>query len=426
MKNKLLFNKLKQLESPDATYEPQKYPIILKHGNGPYVWDVDGNKYIDFCAGFGALALGHNHNSLKKLFKKYSSISNNLVHGFSDIYASETKVKLLETIKQFLPKYLTKGAIVLSGSQAIEYALKTAMLASKKFGFICFKGGYHGLDFGALHCTYDPYFKKPFKKFLSHKNIIFCDYNSSIELLEQQIIAGYQKLENAKIGTAAIIVEPIQGRAGVIIPEQMWLRKLHELCKKLKIYLIFDEIYTGFGRCGIHSFAHILECDIVCYGKILGGGFPIAACFAKEDIINHWPKCNSEALHTGTFFGHPFCTHASLTFLKEYKKLQLHKKSKINGKLALTYLYKNLIELPIIKDVRGKGLMIAIEFKKPFIGIKIMEILKKNFNIIAIASGKKGESLTITPPLNIEWQILKKGCDKIIKCCKELISIKGA
>jgi 4-aminobutyrate aminotransferase/(S)-3-amino-2-methylpropionate transaminase len=348
------------------------------------------------CAGFGVLSLGHNSDIQKEVFR--ASVEEDLVtHGMGDVYPSEDKVELLSCIGHILPKYLAKGSLALSGGQAVEIAVKTAQLATKKRGFISFEGSYHGLDLGILALTSREDFKAPFQPWLADHYVKELPFACHLDLVEAAI-----KRQNTPggHGCAAVIVEPIQGRAGIRIPPSGWLEGLSAICQEQGVLLIFDEIFSGLGRCGQMTFADRVACDILCLGKALGGGLPLSACFARQEVMDAWPLNHGEAIHTGTFFGHPLSCRLGRANLAEIVKGGWISRAEAFGQEMLADLKVDIGSHPRVKDIRGMGMMIGIELNEAGLGAVWMDKLRVA-GVIALASGMQGQGISLTPALNL-------------------------
>lgn len=409
MKNKELMDRLKAVECRDSTYRPRKDPLIFSKAKGSLIWDVEGREYIDLCAGFGALPLGHASDALMEVSKGFSHDRPIVEHAMGDVYPSEEKILFLETLKSMLPSHYELGAVALSGGQAVEIALKTAMLATKRAGFIVFDDAYHGLDLGVLPLTGREDFRSPFKNWLTESLVVRLPYGCS----KNKIIEAIKSL--SVHGLAAIVAEPIQGRAGVNAPPEGWLGSLAEIAHEHGGLLIFDEVFTGFGRIGKISTAETVDADLSCFGKAIGGGFPISACFAKKNVMNAWPESPGEALHTGTFFGHPFSAAVGRRTLLELEKQNLAHRSKELGEKTKAWLQTALGSHPLVKDIRGQGLMIGVEFTKAGLAATLMDDLRSQ-GVIVLPSGSTGATLSITPALNIPEALLKSAIDQIAQC----------
>ena len=393
---------LQRWESRDASYTQAQPPLVFERARGSRVWDAEGRAFIDMCAGFGVLSLGHNSQVQAEVFR--STVDEGwVVHGMGDVYPSRDKIEILALLGSLLPSYLAKGSLALSGGQAVELAVKTALLASRKRGFITFEGSYHGLDLGILPLTSRQDFKDPFQAWLADHYVKELPFACPLALVEAAI---EKQNASGSYGCAAIIVEPIQGRAGIRIPPDGWLKSLSELCKKHKVLLIFDEIYTGLGRCGQLSFADQIDCDILCLGKALGGGLPLSACFARKEVMDCWPLNQGEAIHTGTFFGHPLSCRLGQATLRAIVQGELLTRARVFGETMREDLRRRLGSHPSLHAIRGQGMMIGIELKQAGMGARWMDVLRAH-GVIALANGMAGQGLALTPALNLpeaDWQ----------------------
>lgn len=417
MKNQTWIDRLKVVECQDSSFLAANPPLVFQSAGGSTVWDADDLPYIDLCAGFGVLALGHAHEVSRGVFKRHAALSGQapLMHAMGDVYPSTKKIELMEALVGLLPEHLTKAALALTGGQAVELAVKTAILATKSTGFIVFQGAYHGLDLGLLPLVSREDFREPFASWQKRGNVVRLEYGCSAEALR----AGIQQLKDAGVGFAGIIVEPVQGRAGVRIPPQGWLQLLKEQCVSENGLLIFDEIFTGLGRTGRVTFASEIKCDLLCLGKALGGGMPLSACVGTEKAMSAWPQNQGEAIHTGTFFGHPLSCEMALATLAYMKRENLFERSRVVGEEVLAYLRDVFGPHEAVKDIRGEGLMMAIEFKEDGFGVRLMDALRSK-GVIALCSGEKGQCLSITPALTIDRPVLKEAIDRIRTTLNEL------
>jgi 4-aminobutyrate aminotransferase-like enzyme len=406
-KNSDYMERLKQAECRDSTYRPSTSPLVFARAKGAVIWDVEGREYIDLCAGFGALPLGHASEALLAVTKSFGEAKPIMDHAMGDVYPSEEKILFLETLKSMLPTSYKLGAVALSGGQAVEIALKTAMLKTKNTGFIVFSDAYHGLDLGVLPLTAREDFRAPFKGWLSEQNIVRLPYGAPKSAVQRAARSF------GPSGLAAIVAEPIQGRAGVKPPPEGWLAMLAAVAHDHQGLLIFDEVFTGFGRIGQISTAETVDADISCFGKAIGGGFPISATFAKEDVMNAWPESPGEAIHTGTFFGHPFSAAVGRRTLMEIQRQNLALRSKELGEATRQWLEQKLAGHTKVKAIRGQGLFIGIEFTEAGYGAKLMDDLRPK-GVIVLPSGPDGSVVSITPPLNIEEGTLTNALEILV------------
>jgi len=379
-----LSGKLREHESRNVTYIDPSWPVFWDRAEGTNVWDVDGNRFLDFTSAFGVAGLGHRNSEVVAAMQAQSG---KLLHGMGDVHPTALKVDLCARLSEmtFERWGAGKGKVVLSNSgfEAIESALKTARLATGKAGILAFSNGYHGLGYGSLLGTDLEKFRGPFVDQLA-------------EVTTRLPYGEFGDPDPAGIG--AVLVEPIQGRGGKVIPPPEFLAKLRDWCDRHGVVLIFDEIYTGFHRSG-----KLFACewdgvvpDLICVGKAMSGGFPISACVGKAEVMDAWPESTGEALHTSTFLGHPVGCAMALTSLeileREETVLMVAKAGRVLGEKL-----KGL-RWPTIQEVRGRGLMWGVEFKENA-GPLLARLLQKG--LIFLADGPGGNVLSFTPPFII-------------------------
>lgn len=403
-----LFSRLLARECPDSTYRPKSHPLVLDRALGSLIYDADGREYIDLCAGFGVLPFGHNAQYLLNLMRQDGGAQPSLLHGLGDVYPSVDKVDFFEEFFSVMPPHLQKAAVALTGAQAIELALKTAILATGRRNFLAFEDSYHGLDLGVLPVTFRADFKSPFVRYLREETSRHLPFRSDLATIEEAIIQA----EAANNPFAAVIVEPVQGRGGVIPADVAWLKGLRDVTARHGILLILDEVFTGFARTGRITFADDVKADLVCFGKAVGGGFPLSVCVGTDEVMNKWPPCESEALHTGTFFGHPLSCRAATATIREIKMTGIKDESAEKGVWLRQHLRDELSGFKVVSSIRGIGMMTGIEFRGRGVGALLMESLRAR-GVIAIPSGPTGNVLSITPALNIEPDILMKAVQLI-------------
>lgn len=323
---------------------------------GCYVYDSDGNKYIDFLGAYGALNLGHNPAEIYEALEKVKERPNLLQASLSTFAAV-----LGHNLAQVVPKGLKHSFFCNSGAEAVEGALKAARAASGKTGIISCEGSFHGKTYGALSATGRKKYQEPFLPLVpGFQTVPYGDANALEEKLKQKDIAAF-------------IVEPIQGEGGIIVPPEGYLKDVRMLCDKYGVLLIADEIQTGFGRTGT-MFACEREGvspDIMTVAKSLGGGVvPIGAFITTEEVwekaFGGMEKC---LLHTSTFGGNTMACAAGIASINAIIEKNLPEHAKEVGEYMLEGLKTLKDRYGIIKDVRGRGLMAGIEFETPEKGI---------------------------------------------------------
>jgi 4-aminobutyrate aminotransferase-like enzyme len=380
---------LRGVESPNVTYLAPDFPIFWEEAHGCLVTDVDGNRFLDVTSAFGVASIGHSH---PRVVAAIQAQVQKLTHGMGDVHPSEVKVRFCERIAKLVP--LPQAQIILgqNGGDAVEAALKTAVLATGRPGVLAFENGYHGLTYGALDVTARPDFRTPFQAqlggFTKH-----LPYGCSLDEIEAHLKAH-------KPG--AILAEPIQGRGGIVVPPSGWLSGLRQLCTATGTLLILDEIFTGWGRTG-DWFACQQENvtpDILCVGKAMGGGLPISACVASAELMSVWGQSTGEALHTSTFLGNPLACAAGLAALSVVEEERLPERAVTVGALFVSGLRELQATFPDkIADARGRGLMLGIEMASPQIALSLVPAALRQ-GLILLPAGD-GRVLEFVPPLTI-------------------------
>jgi len=384
------------------------WPIVWERAKGTSVWDAEGRKYLDLTAAFGVAAAGHANPRVVAAGTKQMA---RLTHAMGDVHPHAGKAELARelsriTFERWPGRRRAKTIFCNSGFEAVEAALKTAILATGKRGVIAFKGGYHGLGYGALNATHREHFRGPFRAQLGDfgRFVDFPNDAKQFQALEREIRRIARK---EPIG--AILAEPIQARGGINVPPDGFLRLLRRLCDKLGALLILDEIYTGFGRTG-RWFAcehEGIAPDVICLGKALAGGFPISACVGRVDVIDKaWPASTGEAIHTSTFLGNPVGCAMALAQIGELRKRKLPEQSDKLGKWLLHELQMAFHLPDCYARARGRGLMVGIELRdddgKPAAArcLRIIkDMLRRGF--ILLPEGEAGNVISLTPPLTI-------------------------
>lgn len=409
---------LRSFESRNVTFVDGDFPIFWESASGATVTDVDGNRYIDLTGAFGVANTGHSNPYVAAAIHDQAV---RLMHGMGDVHPTEVKVQLLETLAKITPGDLGKTFLASTGAEAVEAALKTAMLATGKFAFAAYRGGYHGLSLGTLQVSGIERFREPFAQFVPQRTL-FLDYPRANHLAADEGAASAleeaRRTLSARNDIAALIVEPLQGRGGCIVPPKGYLKGLRRICDSLGILLIFDEIYTGFGRTG-SLFACVHEDvvpDVLCIGKAMANGFPISATIARPSIMDVWPESPGEALHTSTYLGNPMGCAAALANLGEIERLQLPARARQLGIMLGARLDALRADGKAV-EVRGRGLMWGIEFADTATAQRLVKDALKA-GVILLQAGPHGNVVSITPPLVISQRQLFRALDIIAACIK--------
>lgn len=386
-----------------AQTSPHPLAMEISHAKGSYIYDTNNKEYLDFVAGVSACTLGHNHpkvvNAIKSQLDKYMHV---MVYGE---YIQKPAVELTKLLAKNLPQSLEKTYLTNSGTEAIEGALKLAKRATGRSEIIAANKAYHGNTMGAMSVMGFEERKQAFRPLLP--NIKFINFNRASDL----------KLITTK--TACVILETIQGGAGFIVPSNNYLQKVQKRCNEVGALLILDEIQPGIGRTGkLFGFQHY-NCtpDILVTGKGLGGGMPIGAFTASAelmDLLSDNPKLG----HITTFGGHPVIAASALATLQEVTAGNL-----MEQVLEKEQLFRKLLVHPLIKDIRGKGLMLAIITTSKIVTNTL--ILKcKAAGLILFWLLFEPKAVRITPPLTISNEEITKGCNIIIKILDDILQEK--
>jgi 4-aminobutyrate aminotransferase-like enzyme len=372
-------------------------PIVYASGRGSNVVDVDGNRYVDLTAGFGALLLGHAPNEATEAARL---AADDLVIALGDVYASEIKVRACEAIAGLLPEPGARVMLGLSGADAVTCALKTTLLATGKPGVVAFEGSYHGLSYGPLSALgFAPAFREPFAPHLGVP-VTFAPYPESAAELEGSLSVVRAALATGTIG--AVLVEPILGRGGCIVPPAAFLPALRSLADEAGALLVVDEIWTGMGRTGSMLASESVLPDVLCLGKGLGGGLPISACVGRARVMDAWGGHGGTRIHTGTHFGAPPSCAAALATIDTIRARDLPARARAIGDAWRSELAAACGDRV---QVRGSGLMVGVTLADAATALSVSrDLLGRGF--IVLTGGVRGNILTLSPPLTIEKALL--------------------
>ena len=382
-----------------AQTTPHPLAMEISHAKGSYIYDTKNKAYLDFVAGVSACPLGHNHpkvvNAIKTQLNSYMHV---MVYGE---YIQKPAVELTKLLAKHLPESLEKTYLTNSGTEAIEGALKLAKRATGRSEIIAANKAYHGNTMGSMSIMGYEERKQAFRPLLP--NVKFINFNN------------IKDLEQITTKTACIILETIQGGAGFVEPQFGYLEKVRAKCNKVGALLILDEIQPGIGRTGKLFGFENYNCtpDILVTGKGLGGGMPIGAFTASSelmDLLQDHPKLG----HITTFGGHPVIAASALATLKEITESNL-----MQEVLKKEILFKKHLVHPLIKEIRGKGLMLALILSSAEVANSL--ILKcQNRGLILFWLLFEPKAVRITPPLTISNDEIIKGCQIIIEVLDEI------
>jgi acetylornithine/N-succinyldiaminopimelate aminotransferase len=387
--------KTNEIMALDKEYVMQTYgrqPLALKRGRGAVVWDVEGRSYIDCVAGIAVNNLGHAHPSLVEAITRQAG---KLIHT-SNLYYTEQQVKLAERLAQISPH--AKAFFCNSGAEANEGAIKLARKYTGKSEIIAMKNSFHGRTITTITATGQEKYQKGFGPLTpGFKHVPYADVKAVSEAIT--------------LDTAAVLVEPVQGEGGVIVPPNGYLEDLKKVCHEKDVLLIFDEVQTGFGRTGemFASQTFKVAPDITTLAKAIAGGFPMGAVLASDEVGSGFQPGD----HAATFGGGPLACAAALASIETIECEGLLRKSRENGK----YFYDGLCQLReehgIVEDVRGLGMMLGMELSLPCASI-VDEMREKGVLVNCAAD----VVLRFVPPL----VITKEEIDTVISVLDEILA----
>lgn len=364
-------------------------PPVWVRSRGANVWDADGNTLVDLTAGFGAAVVGHGHPAVRAAV--HTQV-NEHIHGLGDAFPARVRIELARRLSEVLPPGLEQVIFGSGGAEAVEAAIKTAVLKTGRHRVLAFEGGYHGLSLGVVQAShYKVDFRAPFAG-LASAWVSFAAFGAPVEDLRRAFGDGDMP--------AAVIVEPIQGRGGMRPAPKGWLAELRRLCDECGVVLIFDEIFSGVCRTG--SFVAALDegvCpDLICVGKGLAGGLPLSAAVGTRDVMAAWGSSRGEAIHTSTFLGHPLGCAAALAVL------DLVRDGSLPTRVAQLASYVESTLLSLVDEhprwfsgVRGRALMRGLLLTDPKRSMTLCRaLLRRGF--LVLPCGLSGEAIGFSPP----------------------------
>lgn len=423
------------LEKAQAHLSPALYRAtrkVFERAEGCYLITRDGERYLDFVSGIAVNNVGHNHPEVVAAAKEQTE---KLIHicGATGYY--ESQIELAAELARLAPGDLDSVFFSNSGAEAVEGAIKLARYVTRRPSIIAFKGAFHGRTMGATSLTassvryrqhYDPLlagvyhvsYPYPFRS--PYKEPGAKPYLEEIENLFKYMISPQD--------VAAVIIEPVLGEGGYIVPPDGYMEGLRELTRKHGILLIFDEVQTGFGRTGkMFAAEHYgVVPDIMTLGKGIAGGFPLSAIVSRKEIMDKWPP----GAHGSTFGGHPVSCAAAVANLRVMQRERLVERAEETG----AYLKERLLDLqrrhPVIGEVRGLGLMIGVEFVKPDgspapdVVNRIVELALEE-KLLFYSAGVYKNVIRFMTPLNISREDLDKGLDILTRCLEKVEAEQG-
>ncbi|MDM5339495.1 aspartate aminotransferase family protein [Fictibacillus enclensis] len=413
-----LMNELSDLLAPTMAKDHPNLPVVKEEGC--YYYGLDGKTYLDFTSGIATANTGHRHPKVVEAIKKGAD---ELMHGPSGVIMYESILKLAKELTTVLPQGLDCFFFANSGTEAIEGAIKLAKHVTRRPYVVSFTGCFHGRSLGALSVTTS---KAKYRKFLQPNGLTYQVPYASVEGCPEGIDPGEyaaSKLEKdlntlfkhqvTPEEVACMIVEPVLGEGGYIVPPAEWLKKMREICSEHGILLIFDEVQTGFGRTGEWFAAQTFGVtpDIMAIAKGIASGLPLSATVASKELMKQWPLGS----HGTTFGGNPIACAAGLATLEVLKEEKLVENAKAMGNYATTLLLEMKERYASVGSIRSIGLMIGIEIVDPVTGDPngegVINILNKSLEkgVLFYLCGNEGEVIRMIPPLTVNKEQIDEG-----------------
>ena len=362
----------------------QRFPVTIEKALGSHVWDTDNNEYIDCMGGYGVALVGHRNervvNAIKSQIEKVITVHSS--------FYNKTREEFLQTLIGIAPAGLSQVHLNNSGAESVEAGIKFARKFTGRKGMVAMKGSYHGKSMGALSLTFNPKYRESFKPLV--EKVTFSPYGD-IDALQTAVDKD----------TAFVILEPIQGESGIHVPPDGFLQDVRKICDENESLLVFDEIQSGLGRTGSMWASEHWETipDIMCLAKGIAGGVPMGVTLVKPDILSVMKKGE----HSSTFGGNPLACAAGTATLQALTQDGLIENAKNMGEKFFRGLNDLKSKHKIIREVRGRGLMIGVELKFDVKDI-LMEGIKKG--LLLLYSGRN--ILRLLPPLVISDEDVTK------------------
>ena len=382
-----------QIQEVESQYETPLYPkrdVVVSHGNGTRLYDINGKEYLDCTAGFGVANLGHCNPQILETLRTQAS----KIITCPEIFSSPVRAELLQRLIQVTPGNMTQVFFCNSGTEANEAAIKFAKYSTGRTDFIACMRGFHGRTQGSLSATFQPKYREPFGPLLP--GFTFVPYNN-IEKIR----------EATSPNTAGIIIELVQGEGGVNPADKQYIRELREHCNENGVLLIIDEVQTGFGRTGelFASTVYEVEPDIMTLAKSIANGIPMGAVICNDKISM------KPSLHGSTFGGNPLACATAITVLDIMTEPNFF--DTVKEKASYFQSQLSQLDFQIIRDIRSVGMMFGIELRtraQPYLE-KLME-----YGILALPAGTT--VIRLLPPLTISFEEI----DRVVETLRSIFT----
>lgn len=384
-------------------------PVTVDHGEGIYIWDTDGNRYMDFTSGIAVTNTGHSHPRVVQAIQEQAA---KIIHAQQNILAHEPMMRAAVELTSTLPPNLNQVFWASIGAEAVEGAIKLAKIATGRSAVIAFRGAFHGRTHGAMSVTsskvkvrghYEPLLAGIY--FAPYPYLFRNPYKGAPEEADLRYYEELEYLFDTMVmpdDVAAILMESVAGEGGYLFPTARWVQKVRALCDKHGILLIMDEVQTGVGRTGkMWGFEHYdVVPDIITVAKGIASGMPVSAVVSDKAIMDKW----APGAHGGTFGGNAVGTAAAAATLEVIRDEGLVENSARVGQVLMDGLRAIQADFPVIGDVRGLGLMIAVEFVRSDgspNSAAASAVIKSCLDerVLLISCGTFDQALRVIPPL---------------------------
>ena len=396
-------------------------PLVVERGQGIYVWDVEGNRYVDFTSGIGVVNTGHCHPRVVQAIQEQAA---KIIHAQANIFAHEPMMRAAVELTATLPANLNQVFWTNSGAEAVEGAIKLAKVATGRPAIIAFRGGFHGRTHAAMAVTssrvkvrghYEPLL--PSVYYAPFPYLFRSPYKGAPEDADLHYFAELEQLFDQLVmpdDVAAILMESVVGEGGYIVPPTRWVQNVRRLCDRHGILLIMDEVQSGMGRTGrMWGFEHYdVVPDIMAVAKGIASGMPVSAVVSDRAIMDKW----APGAHGGTYGGNAVGTAAAAATLEVMRDERLPENAARTGEILMTGLREIQADNPVIGDVRGLGLMVATEFvtadgsPNPEV-VKTMLQYCQDEKVLLLTCGTYDQVIRIVPPLVVTEEQIREFLD---------------
>lgn len=384
-------------------------PPVFLRGEGPWLFDADGQRWLDLVCGSATTALGHGHPAHQAAIAEV--LKTGILHTGTRL-PSPFRARLYTELQAVLPAHLDTVHLANSGSEAVETALKAAMHATGRHHIIAFEGGYHGRTLGALALTHASHLRAPFEPW-SRPWVTFCPYAGSDADAAAALAVLEKRLVAANGSVAAVVVEAVQGVSGVLGPSAVFLRGVEHLCRSQGVILVLDEIWSGLGRSGrMFAFEHAgIEPDLVALGKGLSASLPLSAVAGRGSILKGW----APGAHTSTFMGNPLACAAAAATLRTLREEDLPERAETGIAPAMEAALRPLAEAGTARVVRVVGAQAAINLGSAARVVEVQRRALREARVLVYGGGREGDCVMLLPPLTIGLDTLRDGLEAIAR-----------